>query len=57
MTTKPHKKKETITLGPKDYIVFNGGLKVENTSEDLLMEFEWPYSYSVSVVKVEQKLL
>ncbi len=42
------KAKEILTLRPNDYIVYSGGLKIENTSKDLLIELEVPESYKVS---------
>lgn len=49
-------KQQILTLRPKDYIVFNGGLKIENTSEDLVMEVELPNRYTVSPLEVRGKL-
>lgn len=46
-------KKETLILKPHDYIVFNGGLKIENISEDLVMEVELPNSYTVTPLRLE----
>jgi len=45
---KKKTKGERLILKPKDYIVFNGGLKIENTSEDNVIEVEMPSEYTVS---------
>lgn len=48
--------KNTLRLNPGDYIVLKGGLKIENTSEDLSMKVEMPTSYEVTVMEITNKL-
>jgi hypothetical protein len=38
--------REKLRLKPGDYIVFSGGLKIENISLDHSIEFELPEKYS-----------
>lgn len=52
MTNKT--KKEKLSLAPNDYIVFSGGLKIENISPDMLIEVELPRNYKVSPMKITQ---
>lgn len=39
--------RETIMLQPKDYILYNGGLKIENISEDNVITVELPNKYTI----------
>lgn len=38
---------EKLTLAPGDYIVKAGGLKIENTSNNMVIEVELPESYTI----------
>lgn len=40
-------KNNTLTLHPKDYLVTAGGLKIENTTDDMVMEVELPEKITV----------
>ena len=37
-----------LKLRPNDCIIFNGGLKVQNVSEDNYIEVEMPNRYSIT---------
>lgn len=45
---------EKLTLKPQDYIVFNGGLKIENISEKNCIELELPNKYTITPMKYTQ---
>ena len=42
--------KETLKLNPKDYIVWSGGLKIENISEDNYIEIELSKVYKITSI-------
>ena len=44
---------EKLTMKPNDYIVFNGGLKIENISVDNVITVELPETYTVEPLVVE----
>ena len=48
-------KKQEITLNPNDYIVFNGGLKIENISSDNCITLELPEEYTIKPLKIGHK--
>ncbi len=43
--------KDILTMMPGDYIIKTGGLKIENTSKDTVIETELPETYSIYPVK------
>lgn len=47
--------KNILMLRPGDYIVYSGGLKIENTSKDLFMEIEVPARYMISPMEITGK--
>ena len=48
-------KGQKITLTPKDYIMFRGGLKIENISEENAITFRLPSKYTIDLMKFELK--
>jgi len=55
--TKINDSKEKITLKPKDYIVFSGGLKFENVSDENAITLYLPREYTITPIefKIEEK--
>jgi len=48
---------QKLKLAPHDYIVFKGGLKIENTSEDNFIEFEFDGKYTISPMVITNQLI
>lgn len=44
--------REKLALGPHDFIVFSGGLKIENITMDMHIEVELPRNYTISPMKI-----
>lgn len=42
---------DKLSLRPGDYIVFQPGLRIENTTKDYSIEFELPDTIKISLIK------
>lgn len=55
MTKNRVKEKNKLQLAPQDYIVFYGGLKIENVSKDNYIEVNFPKKYTITPIIFKNK--